>query len=162
MIEKLTKMLLFRYSNFKKYRFIDEHQKIIEASKYVWMMKLGKKTSSIKIREIINCGGYIVFKAPVADGEMFFIGKFSEFSENMPEDKLHMPEYYSEIADDENFGYAPTQFFKLHSLLPLAEEHIDKLRLEKNKKKLIDVIGTTRTAVMFIENEEEINICLGV
>lgn len=158
MIEKLTKMLLFRYSNFKKYKFIDEHQRIIEMSKYVWMMKLGKKTSSTKIREIIDCGGYIVFKAPVADGEIFFIGKFSEFCEDMPEDTLHMPEYYSEIADDENFGYAPTQFFKLHSISPLADKHVAKLRLEKNKKRLLDVIGTTRTAVMFIENEEEINI----
>ena len=157
-IEKLTKMLLFRYSNFRKYKFIDEHLKIIGISGYVWMMKMGKKTSSIKIHQIIDAGGHIVFKAPVADGEMFFVGKFSEFCEDMPEDTLHMPEYYSEIAEDENFGYAPTQFFKLHSISPLAEEHVAKLRLEKNKKKLLDVIGTTRTAVMFIENEEEINI----
>ena len=33
--------------------------------------------------------------------------------------------------------------------------------LEKNKKKVLDVINETRTAVMFIENEKDINVALG-
>ena len=44
MISKETSMLLFRYSNYQKYRFIDEHIKIIQQLGYVWMMKMGKKT----------------------------------------------------------------------------------------------------------------------
>ena len=157
MINTETKMLLFRYSNYQKYRFIDEHTKIIHKAKYVWMMKMGKKTSVEKIKDIIKNGGYIVFKAPVADGNLFYIGKFVDFSEELPNDEKHMPKYYSEI----NFWDAPTQFFKLVDIVPLDEEYVASLRLEKNKKKVLDVINETRTAVMFIENEKDINVALG-
>lgn len=160
MINKETKMLLFRYSNYQRHRFIDEHMKIIHDSKYVWMMKMGKKTSVDKIKGIIKNGGYMVFKAPVADGECFYIGKIVDFSEELPDDKQHMPEYYSKIVEDINFWDAPTQFFKLVDLVPLDEKYTQTLRLEKNKKKVVDVVNETRTAVMFIENEEEIDIVL--
>ena len=160
MISKETNMLLFRYSNYRKFRFIDEHMKIVQKSKYVWMMKMGKKTSIEKIKNIIKNGGYIVFKTPVADGSRFYIGKFVDFSEELPNDEKHMPKYYSEIVEDINFWDAPTQFFKLVDIVPLDEEYAASLRLEKNKKKVLDVINETRTAVMFIENEKEINIVL--
>ena len=57
---------------------------------------------------------------------------------------------------DINFWDAPTQFFKLVDIVPLDEEYVASLRLEKNKKKVLDVINETRTAVMFIENEKDI------
>lgn len=161
MIKKETGMLLFRYSNYRKFRFIDEHKKIIQQSKYVWMMKMGKKTSLDKIKGIIERGGYIVFKAPVADGNLFYLGRFTDFSEELPDDELHMPKYYAEIVEDINFWDAPTQFFKLVDLVPLDEKYALTLRLEKNKKKVLDVINETRTAVMFIENETEIDVKLG-
>ena len=44
------------YSEVIKYRFIDEHTKIIHKAKYVWMMKMGKKTSVEKIKDIIKNG----------------------------------------------------------------------------------------------------------
>lgn len=160
MINKETTMLLFRYSNYRKYSFIDEHMKIIHNLKYVWMMKMGKKTSIEKIKSIIKSGGYIVFKAPVADGSHFYIGKFVDFREELPNDEKHMPKYYSEIVEDINFWDAPTQFFKLVDIVPLNEEYAAALRLEKNKKKVLDVINETRTAVMFIENEKEMDIAL--
>ena len=160
MINKNTRMLLFRYSNYQKYRFIDEHLKIIHDTGYVWMMKMGKKTSVEKIQAIIKEGGYIVLKAPVADGSCFYIGRFVSFSESFPDDEKHMPEYYSKIVDDINFWDAPTQFFKLVDIVPLDEVYVDILRLEKNKKKVIDVVNETRTAVMFIENENDLNVTI--
>lgn len=160
MIKKETKMLLFRYSNYRKFNFINEHARIIQKFGYVWMMKLGKKTSIEKIKSIIKNGGYIVFKAPVADGSVFYIGRFIDFSEELPDDEIHMPKYYTEIVEDINFRDIPTQFFKIVSLKLLDEKYASILCLEKNKKKVIDVITETRTAVMFIENEKEINITL--
>ena len=160
MICQNTKMLLFRYSNYQKHRFIDEHLKIIQNAGYVWMMKMGKKTSVEKIQTIIKDGGYIVLKAPVADGSGFYIGRFVAFSESLPDDEKHMPEYYATIVDDINFWDAPTQFFKLTDIIPLDEKYVNAFRLEKNKKRVVDVVNETRTAVMFIENEIDLNITI--
>ncbi len=160
MIEKETLMLLFRYSNYKKFKFIEEHRKIIQNYGYTWMMKVGKKTSSSKIEKIIDNGGYMVLKSPIAEGNLFYIAKIEEFSENLPDDTKHMPEYYSKLVDDDDFWGLPTQFFKLVELIPLDEEYAATLRLEKNKNNILDVINTTRTAVMFIENEKAIDISI--
>lgn len=159
-ILKNTEMLLFRYSNYKKLRFIDEHTKIIHSAGYVWMMKMGKKTSAEKIKNIIKNDGYIVFKSPIAEGNRFYIGRFIEFSETLPEDDDHMPSYYSEIVNDENFWEAPTQYFKLIDLVPLEEKYVSSLHLKINNKKVLDVINETRTAVMFIKNHVDIDVNL--
>ena len=42
MIENDTLMLLFRFSNYKKYNFIEEHKVFLKEKGYVWMMKMGK------------------------------------------------------------------------------------------------------------------------
>ena len=162
MINQNTPMLLFRYSNYKKLRFIDEHIKIIQNSGYVWMMKMGKKTSSEKIKNIIKNGGYIVFKSPIAEGNHFYIGRFVDFCEELPPDDDHMPSYYSEIVNEENFWEAPTQYFKLIDIVPLDERYTSLLRLKINQKKVLDVVNETRTAVMFIECSEDINISLKI
>ena len=87
MITKETKMLLFRYSNYKKLKFIKEHESIITNDKYAWMMKMGKRTSISKIEAIMQSGGYMVLKSPVAEGNLFYLARFVDFSEELPEDE---------------------------------------------------------------------------
>ena len=153
-------MILFRYSNFRKHLFVDEHTRIIEEKGYAWMMKMGKRTSISKIEDIMNNGGYIVLKSPVADGNLFYIGRFIDFSEDLPGDEEHMPNYYKEIVEDYAFWDAPTQFFKIDKLIPLSSEYANSLILEKNKRKVTEVINETRTAVMYIENNIDFDIAL--
>lgn len=158
MIASHTLMLLFRFSNYKKYNFIEEHNVLLKEKGYVWMMKMGKKTSINRLSKIKAQGGYIVLKSPVADGNKYYIGKFEDFRDEMPNDKAHMPKYYSEIVDDFMFYDLPTQYFKLTNLQPLAENAENILHLEKNGKKVVDVINETRTAVMYIINSKVLSI----
>ena len=47
-------------------------------------------------------------------------------------------------------------------ILPLDERYTSLLRLKINQKKVLDVVNETRTAVMFIECSEDINISLKI
>lgn len=145
-------MLLFRFSNYNKYSFIDEHLNEINNNKYVWMLKAGRKSNMVKIADIIKQGGYMILKAPKADNGKYYVARFTEVQELMPEDKKY-PEYYEEFMDD---MYSEEQWFKLTEISELADSDVNKLVLEKNSSSVSDVISTTRTSVMFIKNKEDI------
>ncbi len=62
MIKNHTPMLFFRFSNYREFSFIEEHKSIINSTGYVWLMKIGKRTSIISINKVLKAGGYIVLK----------------------------------------------------------------------------------------------------
>ena len=51
-IKNNTPMILFRYNNYKKKDFINEHKNVLNTNDYVWMLKLGKKSSIEKINKV--------------------------------------------------------------------------------------------------------------
>ncbi len=161
LIDVNTEMLLFRFSNYGKHSFINEHRNVLNENGYVWMLKLGKRSSVEKIKAIIKNGGWLVLRSPKADGSISYLAKFSEISEEEPFDPIY-PEYYDEIldAEDEDF-YNPTavyQWFKLERIEELSEDAAESLVVSKTGKKVNEVIGTTRTAVMFIQNGKQIKL----
>lgn len=85
-IETNTSILLFRFSDYSKYSFIDEHLSIIKQNGYTWMLKAGRKTNTSKLQDIISQGGWIVLKAPKARGGKLYLGKFEEIRDKAPED----------------------------------------------------------------------------
>lgn len=103
-ILKDTNMLLFRFRSYGKNNFIESHKKILNEKKYVWMLKLGKRTSTEKLRDILDEGGWLILRAPKSEGSKSFIARYVAFSENEPEDMIY-PEYYQEIIDDEESEY---------------------------------------------------------
>ena len=70
------------------------------------------------------------------------------------------PEYYQEIIDDDESEYfegnAISQWFKLDLITEIDESTAEELVMAKSEKKVNEVIGTTRTAVMFVRNTKEI------
>lgn len=159
-IKQQTKMLLFRYNNYRKTNFIEEHKKVIDENGYVWMLKIGKKSSMEKLNKILSDGGFLVLRAPKADGSTSYLARFTEISECMPDDAAY-PEYYDDFIDGEgsfDFDISSEQWFKLESIKELKEKEADKLILEKTGKKVDAVIGTTRTAVMFISCDDTIKV----
>lgn len=160
-ILKDTNMLLFRFRSYGKNNFIESHKKILNEKKYVWMLKLGKRTSTEKLRDILDEGGWLILRAPKSEGSKSFIAKYVAFSENEPEDMIY-PEYYQEIIDDEESEYfegnSIMQWFKINLLTEIDEVTADMLVMAKSEKKVNEVIGTTRTAVMFVKNTQEIVI----
>lgn len=158
-----TEMLLFRFNNYKKHSFIKQHRAVLEKYGYVWMLKIGKRSSIEKIQSIINNGGWLVLRSPKADGSISYIAKFTEISEEEPIEPIY-PEYYNEILniDDEDTDFynpnAVYQWFKLEKIKELCEEDARNLVVSKTGKQVNEVIGTTRTAVMFIQNCKQITV----
>ena len=104
-IKKNTEMLLFRFNNYRNHPFIKAHQEVLNEDGYVWMLKIGKRSSVAKIQAIIDCGGWLVLRSPKAD-----------------------------------------------------DNDANNLVISKSDKKVNEVIGTTRTAVMFIKNSTDITV----
>lgn len=161
-INENTKMLLFRFNNFGRNSFISSHMEILEKHGYVWMLKLGKRSSREKLNEIKENGGWIILRSPKADGSKSYIAKFSDISEEEPVNKVY-PGYYEEIfneSDDNDCFNNNTkqQWFKIELIAELIESDAKSLVVSQTGKIVNDVIGITRTAVMFIQNNKAISI----
>lgn len=155
-----TEMMLFRFSNYKRYKFIEEHEKIIKGKGYVWMLKNGKRSSIQKIKDVQDQGGWLILRSPKADGGVGFLAHFTEISENDPKDAV-VPTYYSELLNDENLDMnygGKHQWFKIDSIKHLNSEISENLILNTSGNRVADVIDTTRTAVMFVHNDKAIEI----
>lgn len=160
-IQRDTEMLLFRYRDYGKTDFITEHLKVIQSSGHVWMLKIGKKTSENKLNQILASGGWLILRAPKAKGSKSYIAQFTDFSDEEPEDMVY-PEYYNTILEDDEGEYYGShtvyQWFCLKSIMPIPAKDSEALVLSKTNKNVNDVIGTTRTAVMYVRNEQVIII----
>lgn len=160
-INENTEMLLFRFSNYRKNAFIKEHQEVLEENGYTWMLKIGKRSSISKLYAIKKEGGWIILRSPKADGSVSYIARFTDIKEEEPEDSIY-PRYYNEIFENEDEDYYSTkavyQWFKIDKLVKLADTDVKSLVVSKSGKTVNEVIGTTRTAVMFIKNDEPIII----
>lgn len=161
-INENTKMLLFRFNNFGNNSFIAAHTDVLQKNGYVWMLKLGKRSSMDKLNDIKENGGWLVLRSPKADGGKSYITQFSKMLEEEPEDMVY-PSYYAEILNesDEQSYYNPNiayQWFKIELIAELTESNVETLVISKTGKSVNAVIETTRTAVMFIQNSKQISI----
>lgn len=158
-LKQETPMMLFRYNNYQKKDFIMEHKQVIKENGFVWMLKSGKKSSVDKIKCVMENGGYILLKAPKSDGGTLYIAKCIEFSENNPEASYY-PKYYRDILEESHYSYRETfsQWFKIKSIKKLDTEILKKFVLIKGKKSVDDLLSNCMTAVMFVENETEIEV----
>ena len=162
-IKKNTEMLLFRFNNYKSNNFIAEHNAVLEREGFVWMLKIGKRSSIEKLDIIIEQGGWLILRSPKADGSKSFLAHFSEYAENEPKEKC-FPLYYREILNsisDEDTLYSSEpsyQWFKLDYLTPLDKHSAAEIVVSKSEKKVDSVVNTTRTAVMFVKNAIPIEV----
>ncbi len=157
-IDKDTEMLLFRFSNYKSYSFIEEHISVLRKAGYVWMLKLGKRSSMEKLESIKERGGWLVLRSPKADGGKSYLTRFTEIVEGDPKDNTY-PEYYDtflNVTGEEELYYSiepAYQWFKIEFITSIDNKVTSCFVVAKTEKKLDDVINTTRTAVMFIKNK---------
>ena len=53
-----SKVLVLRFNNYKKWNFIEEHTRILNSTKYVWILKAGKYIKEQKDyadRKVVEC-----------------------------------------------------------------------------------------------------------
>ena len=159
-IKKNTAMLLFRFRNYKQNDFIKEHLDILSTKGYVWMLKIGKKTSEEKLHQILDEGGWMVLRSPKSNGSKMYIAQYTEFQCEEPRDMTY-PSYYAELLNQEdNYEYYSEntvfQWFRINQIVSLPGDISKYFVLAKTATPVNDVISTTRTAVMFIMNDEEV------
>lgn len=155
-VESNKKMLLFRYSNYRKTDFIEEHNSVIAQFGYTWMMKAGKKSDLKKVKSVQDDGGFLILKSPVKNGNKYYLAVFDDFLDETPHDDTY-PEYYNEFMED-MWDVSSYQWFKLKSIFQVPEEEVNKIVLKANGKAIKDVMSSTRTAVMFVENIDSIEL----
>ncbi len=156
-----TPMILFRFKSYKHHDFISSHNEVCKLNGSAWMMKAGKRTSIEKINNVLKKGGWMILRSPKSEGSKSYLAHFSEFSEEIPSDSNY-PAYYQEILEEENdevFSmYNDYQWFHLTQICSLPEKYIPEIVLTNTQKPIDKIIGTTRTAVMFVNNRIAINI----
>lgn len=159
-IKQNTEMMLFRYNNYKGYSFIKEHLSVYEKHGYVWMLKVGKRSSEEKIKRVLDDGGWIILRSPKAEGGKSYIARFTKKMEVTPEGELY-PAYYQKvlnaIENEDTFYFSePTyQWFRIEFLSKLPEDCASSLIISNSGKKVDDIISSTRTAVMFVRNDKQ-------
>ena len=146
--------LLIRYNTYHDYDFILEHQKIIQQVGYVWMLKLGKKIPEKSVRRVINSGGTVLLRAPKKEGGGLYAAQILDVQYSI-EEKAY-PTYYNEILSNSmsellyNMHASEKTWLKIVNLNPIDDIYKTHFRLQKNGKPLLDVLDSTRTAVMYV------------
>lgn len=153
-VKENTDILLFRFSNYRNNSFLLSLEEILQQKGYVWVLKSGRKSDNKKILQILEQGGWFVLKEPKSDGGKYFISKFDEYTEDIPDDK-NFPGYYNDIISENGFQ---GQWFKLTLIKELSNKDVLNLKIAKTEKSVIEVIQNTRTAVMFTKNKSIIKI----
>ena len=160
-VEAGKAVLLIRYNNYKKTNFIEEHNKIACSKGYVWMLKAGRKLVESKLSKIKNESSLLILKAPKGDGGEYYYSEIMEFRYGDQIQKDESPEYYGKLVGDEKLWQIESldgTWLKLHAIKPLDEDIVEKFKLLSNKKKLIDVIGSTMSSAMYVYSDEDITL----
>ena len=150
------RMMVIRYTPFKKFDFIEEHAKLIAQQQSVWMLKIGRKIPETAITKIIDEGGNVVLKAPKSAGGDFYLAHCCASHQGRRLKNMVFPEYYLFIDGDFDRDPLDGTWLKIDRLESLSEHYSDRLYLCSNGKKLNDIISTTRTSVLYVyysENE---------
>ena len=118
------------------------------------MLKAGRKIVSDKLTLIVESGGWMVLRSPKNCGAKYYISRIKEFRNEKPDTKIY-PAYYEEFIDE---LYVDEQWFYIDMIKELDEKYVSQLIMNKTDKMVEDVISTTRTAVMFIKSEVDIQV----
>ena len=153
-MESNSKMLVFRYKNFKGYDFVNEHNNILENNGYTWILKLGNKIKEKSIKSVIDSTGILLLKAPKKDGGNTYMCKVVEFQNGKLDEENIYPQYYKEIREENQLVELDGSWFKIISMKKISEEAYMSLKLCNNNRKLIDVINETRTVIMYVYSDE--------
>ena len=155
-----SKVLVLRFNNYKKWNFIEEHTRILNSTKYVWILKAGKYIKEHQIEDVLRNGGNLILKEPKKDGGKYYYLHICDFYNGNVEDEFNFPQYYYEMLDDYEY-YTMEElsgtWIKVDYLKQL-ENGLDRLRLISNDKGLDETISSTRSALLYAYSNTDIEI----
>ncbi len=152
------KMIAIRFLSLNHYDFIQEHRNVMETYNHVWMLKTGKYIPSSVMGDVLTQGGIIILKAPKSVGGKYYRAHYSEFLQGIPNKGMVYPKYYRSIPENYEKDKLDGTWMKIDSIEDVDEDYVSHLRLYSNDKLLSDVIGQTRTSVMYVYSDEDVSI----
>lgn len=152
--------LLMRFSNYKRYSFIDELNRSIMKVGSGWFLKTGKTIPQAKLQPIIQNGGFFILKAPKADGDDYYIAHITESFNGSPKSEMIYPSYYDDMVEDDNLWMMDSlegTWLKTDYVGRMRIEDIKHLYLCSNKKPADVVAHSTRSSTMYIYSDIELS-----
>lgn len=157
-IEKGQRILVLRVGEYKKHSFIKEHISVIQEHGCTWMMKLGKAISDGSLESTIGKNGVVILREPKNVGGKLYLCKCKEFRNGNPQSDYVFPKYYEEMFSEYYWQETSGTWLCLTSINPLKYEYYDKLLLVQNDKPLMQVLGETRTSMLYVKNTMDFQV----
>ena len=151
-------IMTIRYTQYRNIDFITEHKKLVDRFGSVWMLKVGRKIPIVSLEEVARESGIIILKAPKVAGGQFYIAPQISYRNGMPLKDFNYPEYYEDMIDSQK-EYEITldgTWLEIGIISPLPADALNSMLMKKSGKKLLDVIGSTRTSIMYAVCESEL------
>lgn len=151
-------IMTIRYTQYRNIDFITEHKKLVDRFGSVWMLKVGRKIPIVSLEEVARESGIIILKAPKVAGGQFYIAPLISYHNGMPLKDFNYPEYYEDMIDSQK-EYEITldgTWLEIGIISPLPADALNSMLMKKSGKKLLDVIGSTRTSIMYAVCESEL------
>lgn len=156
LIKTNQKMLLLRYTNYKKYNFVAEHQKVLDEEGTVWMLKIGKNIPEAKLKDFYSDGGILILRSPKASGSKYYAVEIDKWFNGEPDFEMVYPEYYEKMLDDEDVWTMDSlegTWFKINSISELPDSASSHFSLISNGKMVQDVLSSTRSSMIYIKSD---------
>lgn len=154
-INNSNPLLILRFTQFRKYDFIEQHKAIIGEKGAVWMLKKGRGIPYRSLRKICENGGGMILKAPKITGGKYYFAHFSAYYNGIPQNEFDYPTYYSEIIDEYVNNPLEGTWIKIDYITEMLPSVVENLYLTSNNSKVSEVIGKTRTSVMYAYTKED-------
>lgn len=153
--------LLIRYNNYKKTIFIEEHNIVVSANGYVWMLKAGRRLVDNKINRVINETALLILKAPKSSGGDYYYAELLDFRYGDQENKEESPAYYEKLVADERLWQIESltgTWLKIGAIKPLDKSKAEEFRLLSNGKRVVDVINSTMSSSLYVCSDKKITL----
>ena len=155
MIEANTPMLLCRVYDYKFNDFIAKHIEVLVKYNEVWMLKSGKTISSMRLKSVLDSGGFIILKTPKRSSDKFHLCMVDKVSYTKPVNANLYPGYYEQYMQENGWS---GQWFRIRSVHELMMDDVNKLKMVVNDKSVADVVDRTQASFMYVTNKDVLNI----
>lgn len=152
-IKKDTNCIFFKFVDYGKLSYVDEHKKVLEEKGNVSFIKLGKAVNGKKAQDVIDSKGGIIFRGSYKNNEgKYYYANLVSFQ--IYNDKLNCPKYYMDFYEPEKKN---AYCFTVDSITEIPEEKIDSFVTISNEKPL-RVSSKARIPFIYVKAEKDIEL----
>ncbi len=152
-IKKDTNCIFFKFVDYGKLSYVDEHKKVLDEKGTVGFIKLGKAVNHYKAKDVIESNGGIIFRGSYKknEGKYYYchLVKFEQFN-----NKINCPKYYDDLYEPEK---READCFIVDSMYEIPEKEIDNFITISNEKPL-RVSSKARIPFIYVKAGKDIQL----